>query len=67
LGKTDDSIAAYRKSVATKPTFESNLNLGVMLAKTGSLTRNSFLRTATKLKPNAHVEEAQARGLAVAG
>jgi len=43
LGKTDDSIAAYRKSVATKPdVFESNLNLGVMLAKTGSLTRNSF-------------------------
>src|SRR5579863_3543286 len=28
LGKTDDSIAAYRKSVAAKPdVFESNLNL----------------------------------------
>jgi len=62
LGKTDDSIAAYRKSVATKPdVFESNLNLGVMLAKTGQPDAEQFLRTATKLKPNAHVEEAQAR------
>ena len=30
LGKTDESIAAYRKSVAAKPdVFESNLNLGL--------------------------------------
>ena len=36
LGKTDDSIAAYRKSVAAKPdVFESNLNLGLMLVKAG--------------------------------
>ena len=36
LGKTDDSIAAYRKSVAAKPSvFESNLNLGLMLVKAG--------------------------------
>ena len=29
LGKRDDSIAAYRKSVTAKPdVFESNLNLG---------------------------------------
>ena len=34
LGKMDDSIAAYRKSVAAKPdVFESNLNLGLQLAK----------------------------------
>jgi tetratricopeptide (TPR) repeat protein len=62
LGKTDDSIVAYRKSVAAKPdVFESNLNLGLMLAKTGHPDAEQFLRTATKLKPSAHVEEGQAR------
>src|SRR5271168_5519475 len=36
LGKLDESIAAYRKSVAAKPdVFESNLNLGLQLAKAG--------------------------------
>src|SRR5215467_9267967 len=35
-GKQAESIAAYRKSVAAKPdVFESNLNLGLMLAKAG--------------------------------
>jgi Flp pilus assembly protein TadD len=34
LGRNDESIAAYRKSVAAKPdVFESNLNLGLMLAR----------------------------------
>src|SRR5215467_10418605 len=34
LGKINESIAAYRKSVAAKPdVFESNLNLGLQLAK----------------------------------
>lgn len=62
LGKADDSIAAYRKSVAAKPdVFESNLNLGLMLAKTGQPDAEQFLRTATKLKPSARVEEGQAR------
>ena len=61
-GKTDDSIVAYRKSVSAKPdVFESNLNLGVMLAKAGQPDAEQFLRTATKLKPSAHVEEGQAR------
>jgi tetratricopeptide (TPR) repeat protein len=60
--KTDDSIAAYRNSVAAKPdVFESNLNLGLMLAKTGQPDAEQFLRTATNLKPSAHVEEGQAR------
>ena len=37
LGKRDESIAAYRKSVSAKPdVFESNLNLGLQLAKAGS-------------------------------
>src|SRR3981081_1775978 len=32
LARTDESIAAYRKSVTAKPdVFESNLNLGLML------------------------------------
>jgi hypothetical protein len=36
LSKMDESIAAYRKSVAAKPdVFESNLNLGLQLAKAG--------------------------------
>src|SRR6266404_5299427 len=37
LARADESIVAYRKSVAAKPdVFESNLNLGVMLARANS-------------------------------
>ncbi len=62
LDKTEDSIAAYRKSVAAKPgVFESNLNLGLMLVKAGQPGAEQFLRAATKLKPTAHVQEGQAR------
>jgi tetratricopeptide (TPR) repeat protein len=62
LGKTDESIAAYRKSVAAKPDiFEANLNLGLQLAKSGSPEAEQFLRTATQLKPTSHVAEGQAR------
>ena len=62
LGKTDDSIAAYRKSVAAKPdVFESNLNLGLQLAKNGQPDAEQFLRAATQLKPTSHVAEGQAR------
>jgi len=62
LGKTDDSIAAYRKSVAAKPdVFESNLNLGLQLAKNGQPDAERFLRAATQLKPTNHVAEGQAR------
>jgi tetratricopeptide (TPR) repeat protein len=62
LGKTEDSIAAYRKSVAAKPgVFESNLNLGLMLAKAHQPDAEKFLRAATKLKPTAQVAEGQAR------
>jgi len=61
LGKTEDSIAAYRKSVAAKPSvFESNLNLGLMLVKAHQPEAEQFLRAATKLKPTAHVVEGQA-------
>src|ERR1700733_5824010 len=62
LGKVDDSIAAYRKSVAAKPdVFESNLNLGLQLAKTGQSAAAQFLRAATQLKPTSHVAEGKAR------
>ncbi len=62
LGNTPDSIAAYRKSVAAKPdVFESNLNLGLMLAKTGQPDAEQFLRAATTLKPTANVDEGHER------
>jgi Tfp pilus assembly protein PilF len=36
-GQSDKAIAAYRKSVSAKPDiFESNLNLGILLAKQGN-------------------------------
>jgi tetratricopeptide (TPR) repeat protein len=62
LGKPEESIAAYRKSVAAKPdVFESNLNLGLQLAKSGQPEAERFLRAATQLKPTSHVVEGQAR------
>jgi Tfp pilus assembly protein PilF len=62
LGKLDDSIAAYRKSVAAKPeVFESNLNLGLQLAKTGQPDAEEFLRSATHLKPTSHSAEGHYR------
>src|ERR1700692_2614472 len=62
LGRTDESIAAYRKSVAAKPdVFESNLNLGLMLARSENPEAEEFLRAATTLKPTEHTAEGQAR------
>jgi len=62
LDKRDASIEAYRKSVAAKPdVFESNLNLGLQLAKAGAPDAEQFLRAATQLKPTSHVAEGQAR------
>jgi tetratricopeptide (TPR) repeat protein len=62
LARTDESIAAYRKSVSAKPdVFESNLNLGLMLARANNPEAEQFLRAATNLKPTAHPEEGQAR------
>lgn len=61
-GKREESIAAYRKSVAARPdVFESNLNLGLMLAKSNQPDAEQYLRAATTLKPSGHVEEGQAR------
>jgi Tfp pilus assembly protein PilF len=67
LARTDESIAAYRKSVAAKPdVFESNLNLGLMLVRANNPEAEQFLRAATGLKPTGHsegghTEEGQAR------
>jgi len=62
VGKVDDSIASYRKAVEAKPdVFESNLNLGLQLAKTGQPDAEKFLRAATRLKPTSHAAEAQYR------
>jgi tetratricopeptide (TPR) repeat protein len=52
LGKRDDSVAAYRKSVSAKPdVFESNLNLGLALAEAEDVQAEQYLRAATKLNP----------------
>jgi Tfp pilus assembly protein PilF len=60
LGKVDDSIAAYRKSVGAKPdVFESNLRLGLQLAKTGQPDAEEYLRAATHLKPTSQPVEGQ--------
>ena len=62
LGNTSESIEEYRKSVAAKPdVFESNLNLGLMLAKTGAPEAEKFLEAATTLTPTAQVDEGHAR------
>ena len=62
LGRSEESIAAYRKSVAAKPdVFESNLNLGLMLVRANNPDAEQFLRAATTLKPTANIEEGQAR------
>lgn len=62
LGQIDESIAAYRKSVAARPdVFESNLNLGLQLAKTGQPDAEQFLRAATLLKPTDQAAEGQFR------
>ena len=62
LGRSEDSIAAYRKSVAANPDiFESNLNLGLMLAKARQPDAERFLRAAIKLTPVSHVEEGRER------
>ncbi len=62
VGRTEESIHAYRQSVAAKPdVFESNLNLGLMLVRVNNPDGEQFLRAATGLKPIAHVAEGQAR------
>src|SRR5260370_10370480 len=62
LGRVEDSIHAYRQSVAAKPeVFDTNLNLGLLLLRFNSPEAERYLRAATGLKPTDHVEEGQAR------
>lgn len=62
LGRRDDSIAAYRSSVAAKPDlFESNLNLGLELAQAGHADAEQFLRAATRLTPTSAPADAKER------
>ena len=61
-GRADESVAAYRKAVAAKPdVFESNLNLGLMLARTHNQEAETFLRAATRLKPTDKADEGLGR------
>lgn len=57
-----DAIDAYRKSVAAKPdVFESNLNLGLLLAKNGDNAEAAkYLQAATQLKPTPEASLARA-------
>ena len=58
-----EAVAAYRKSVEAKPdVFESNLNLGILLARQGDKAEAAkYLKAATQLKPTANTNEGLAR------
>jgi tetratricopeptide (TPR) repeat protein len=57
-GQSAQSIEAYRKSIAANPfLFESNLNLGLMLARNGDPEAEKYLRAATQLKPSSHPQD----------
>jgi Flp pilus assembly protein TadD len=67
LDRIDDSIHAYRQSVAAKPdVFETNLNLGLMLARLNSPEAERFLRAATTLEPTSRSADDHAAGNHVA-
>jgi Flp pilus assembly protein TadD len=55
LGRRDESMEAYREAVQAKPdVFESNLNLGMILAQAGKPDAEQYLRAATKLTPTSN-------------
>jgi Flp pilus assembly protein TadD len=57
-----EAVEAYRKSVALKPEiFETNLNLGLLLASQQHAEAETYLRRATELKPSANPAENLAR------
>ncbi len=61
-GDAANAIAAYRQSVAANPdVFESNFNLGIMLARSGHPDAEKYLRAATTLQPTANVDEGHYR------
>jgi tetratricopeptide (TPR) repeat protein len=56
------AIAAYKKSVALKAdVFESNLNLGALLAQAGDPDAEKYLHAATTLKPVSDPDAGRAR------
>ncbi len=61
-GKKTEAVDAYRHSVAANPKiFESNLNLGLMLAQANDPEAEKYLRAATELKPSSNAQEGLAR------
>lgn len=53
-----EAIDAYRKAVQAQPgLFESNLNLGVLLAAEGNAEAAKFLRAAAQLEPSGETDE----------
>ena len=63
LNKPAEAISDYKKSIELNPNiFESNLNLGLLLAHQGNNSEaEKYLRTATRLKPNIQPENAMER------
>jgi tetratricopeptide (TPR) repeat protein len=61
--RLEQAIDAYRTSAKAKPdVFESNLNLGLLLAKQGDTAEAAqYLKAATQLTPTAHPDEGRAR------
>ncbi len=61
--RATQAVDAYRKAVAAKPdVFESNLNLGLLLAKQGeNIEAAKYLSAATRLKPTQNAEQNLAR------
>ena len=62
LGRNNESIEAYKKSVQAKPAvFESNLNLGLVLAAADKPEAEQYLRAATKLTPSSNPPQGRKR------
>lgn len=60
--RSPQAVDAYRKSVEANPQiFESNLNLGLLLARASDPEAEKYLRAATQLKPSAHPEDGWSR------
>lgn len=62
LDRPQEAVSAYRESLKLKPDlFESNLNLGLALAKQNSPEAEKHLRAATALKPASAPEQGRFR------
>lgn len=63
LNKPDEAITDYKRSIELNPNlFESNLNLGLLLAQKGNNQEaEKYLTAATRLKPNVKPKESMER------